>query len=303
MKTKQRFRLLILVLTLAVMAVAAGCAADKKSEAKESTEEVKNEVKGSGEDAKTQLRPTYPVSVTYVAGGINADEETQVDTEILRKYSFDDHGHPVSCAKTDQGAEIEDTYGNDYRDDGSLERVAAHNGYYDADAGTVYEDVIREYDDQGRLTLYDWNGMAEKYEYDEDGLLVRMESIVDGNEADKTVYEYSYEGVNDKDLSKTASVKYIVYEDSQISEETEERIITYNSDGFMTKEEFLIPDGIPEWEYDYEIEDGRVTKVTQHYEDSEFYIYSFEYDDDQEPKMTEKEYVQYINGIFGNSLK
>lgn len=289
---KKKTRLLSVVLALTVMAVAAGCAGDKQSGITESTEE-----------AEKTLRPAYPVSVRYVEGGINAEGETQEDREVVRRYSFDEHGHPVSCVKTDQGVEIEDTFENHYRDDGSLERVAAHNGYYDEDAGTVYEDIIREYDDQGRMTLYEYNGIAEKYEYDKDGLIVRMENIVDGNEADKTVFEYSYEGINDKDLSKTASVKYIVYEDSQISEETEERIITYNSDGLIIKVEYLIPDGIPEWEYDYEIKDGRVTKATQHYEDSEFYIYSFEYDDtDPALEMSEEEYIQYINGIFGNVM-
>ena len=143
----------------------------------------------------------------------------------------------------------------------------------------------------------------EKYSYDQEGLLTQMETYLEGDEANKTVSEYTYKETDDQNSYMVCEVKNYIYTDSKVTDEYDDRIITYNQDGFISKVEYVEADGIPEWEYDYEMEDGFVTKVIQHYEDSESYAYSFT-DDNSNPAldMTEENYKDYINGIYDDVM-
>ena len=259
---------------------------------------------GENTEAEKLSNLAYPVSVNYVEGGIDAEGKWIESNEVLRTYHFDDKGHPVSCDKVDQGEKIEDTYENSYREDGSLEKVVARVGYYDEDAAKVtYEKYIREYDEEERLVGRNFQGWVEKYSYNQEGLLTRLETNLEGDEANKTVLEYTYKDRDDQDGSMVCEVKEYIYTDSKVTDEFDDRIITYNQDGFISKVEYVEADGIPEWDYDYEMENGLVTKVIQHYEDSESYTYSFTYDDSNPAlDMTGDHYKEYINGVFDDVM-
>ena len=276
----------LIVTSSMILALLGGCGASKGS--------------GSTEAGSDSAGMPYPVKITYTEEGGDGEGNMVEENKVVRTYTFDDKGNPVSCEKTERDAEMTDTYENTYRDDGTLEKVTAKVGYYDDETGqTTYLDVVREYDEQERLVSKVSDGWIYNYVYNPDGTLKTMEYYTEGEEDSKTVREYTYEGINDQDLSMTSQVKESWYEESQVSEEMDESIVTYNKDGYMTKTEYLIDDGLPFWDYDYEMEDGLVTKVSQHYEDSEFYTFTFEYDKNGSGKtMTPEAYRNYINNIF-----
>ena len=284
---------LMLLTAVAIISLCTGCGSGKGAA-------------GTEENTEAEKLPSlaYPVSVNYVEGGIDAEGKWVESREVQRTYHFDENGHPVSCDKVDQGEKIEDTYENSYREDGSLEKVVAHVGYYDEDAAKVtYEESIREYDEQGRLAGKNYQGWVEKYIYNQEGLLIQLETYLEGDEANKTVSEYTYKDGDDQETYMICEVKNYIYTDSKVTDEFDDKIITYNQDGFITKIEYVEADGIPEWEYDYETKDGFVTKVIQHYEDSESYTYSFTYDNSNPAlDMTEDNYKDYINSIFDDVM-
>jgi len=286
MMTNSKKIVSLLVVSSVILVLLSGCGASKGS--------------GSTEAGSDSAGMLYPAKITYIEEGGDGEGNMVEENRVVRTYTFDDKGNPVSCVKTERDAEMTDTYENTYRDDGTLEKVTGKVGYYDDETGqTDYLDVVREYDEQERLVTKVSDGWIYNYVYNEDGTLKSMEYYTEGGEDSKTVKDYSYEGVNDKDLSMTSKATESWYEEGQLSEEIDESIVTYNKDGYMIKTEYLIDDGLPCWDYDYEMEDGLVTKVSQHYEDSEYYTYTFEYDKNGSGKtMSPEAYRNYINNIF-----
>ncbi len=224
LKNSRKKYCFMLLATLGIISLCAGCGSGNSSADKEENTE-----------AEILATLSYPASVKYVEGGIDAEGKWVESNEVLRIYQFDDKGHPVSCDKEEQGEKIEDTYENYYREDGSLEKVVALVGYYDEDAAKVtYDEFVREYDEQERLIGKNYQGWVEKYNYDQEGLLTQMETYLEGDEANKTVSEYTYKETDDQNSYMVCEVKNYIYTDSKVTDEYDDRIITYNQDGFIS---------------------------------------------------------------------
>ena len=196
---------------------------------------------------------------------------------------------------------LTDTYENQYREDGTLSEVKLTKSYYaddPAETGTIK--ISETYDENGWLAVREESGWTTKETRDDKGRIDSRTLCPDGSEQYMTVYDYSYKDSDEDGVSMTAEVNATSYEGGKAGEPAANRTVLFNDDGLFKSMVFVEIDAIPQWDFDYEMNDGLVTKAVMHYEDFETYEYRFEYNTSiPETKVSAERYADFMNRLYG----
>lgn len=246
-------------------------------------------------DVDDSSQKYLPTKVTVVDNG---------EVLSVKSYTYDEHQNPVTCVKEEAEEQLTDTFDNTYREDGTLEKVVMTGEYDPEENGEIFtEKTTFKFDEQGKMISKEDENWTEKYAFNEDGQLIKQESLPDGKEAYKTISEYKYKDSDDENLSQLVEIWNTYYDNGKVNFNDIDCTISYSKNGYITHIQYPEDaDGFPYWDYKYENKDGLITKITYYYE-TDVYDFLLEYDtSDPNTELSNDRYVKYINNIDSSSI-
>lgn len=172
-----------------------------QTEESETAEESEPADQAEDSDSAAAVIRYMPVKAEFYDYDPDNTEEFPSAEEIhcTYEYTYDEHGNLLKCHKQAEVSEMDDTYENTYRSDGTLEKVKAKIASDPYQDGEIeYNEHSFDCDENGKMiNPDDPAAKAKNVSYTDDGLVTHNE--YEDEEGNPGVWDYEYE-TNDQGL-------------------------------------------------------------------------------------------------------